>query len=118
MYVSLPTDRGNIFLDVYYSEPEKKFFIRNGSTTYTDYGDEDVESLGHVSERHERFKKKPVPSELRWAVFERDNFTCSDCGSRRFLQVDHVLPEVRGGKTELDNLQTLCAQCNRSKGCQ
>ena len=28
----------------------------------------------------------------------------------------HVYPEVRGGSSELDNLQTLCRPCNSIKG--
>lgn len=63
-------------------------------------------------------RKTPIPQELRWAVFERDGFTCRTpgCGSRRFLQADHVVAESRGGPTTLDNLQTLCRSCNARKG--
>ena len=31
------------------------------------------------------------------------------------LEVDHIVPVSKGGKTEADNLQTLCWRCNRSK---
>jgi hypothetical protein len=60
--------------------------------------------------------KRSIPADLRWAVWERDNFTCQFCGTRRRLSVDHIIPESQGGKTELDNLQTLCVPCNSSKG--
>ena len=53
---------------------------------------------------------------IRWEIWERDNFTCLMCGSRRFLQVDHVYPKSRGGPTLLENLGTLCKSCNASKG--
>lgn len=33
----------------------------------------------------------------RWQVWNRDNFTCLCCGSRMFLEVDHVVPFARGG---------------------
>lgn len=59
--------------------------------------------------------KKPIPAEMRWAVWERDNYTCLKCGTRQHLAVDHIIPESKGGPTELDNLQTLCTPCNRRK---
>lgn len=60
--------------------------------------------------------KQPIPASLRWEIWERDNFTCQKCGARRFLQVDHIKPEVKGGETIDSNLQTLCKPCNVKKG--
>src|SRR5581483_151964 len=57
----------------------------------------------------------PIPSELRRAVFERDGGRCVECGSNFDLQYDHVLPVALGGATTLENLQLLCAECNRRK---
>jgi hypothetical protein len=54
----------------------------------------------------------------RFFVFKRDEFTCVKCGrSGRGikLEVDHVTPVSRGGTDALDNLQTLCFDCNRGK---
>ncbi len=52
----------------------------------------------------------------RAEVFERDNFTCRYCGSKpERLQCDHVVPVVRGGSNETDNLATACKPCNQSK---
>lgn len=61
-------------------------------------------------------RKTPIPTYLRWQVFERDNFTCQHCGARRYLEVDHIIPESKGGPTTLANFQTLCGDCNRKKG--
>ena len=60
--------------------------------------------------------KAAIPDVLRWEVWERDNFTCQRCDTRRDLSIDHVMPESKGGSLELDNLQTLCRSCNSSKG--
>lgn len=63
-----------------------------------------------------RSKKEPIPPDIRWAVWERDNFTCKHCGSRKNLTVDHIVPESKGGKMTMENAQTLCKSCNSRKG--
>jgi len=62
--------------------------------------------------------KQSIPPEIRWAVWERDNFTCQVCGTRKYLSIDHIHPESKGGSLELSNLQTLCCKCNSKKGCR
>jgi 5-methylcytosine-specific restriction endonuclease McrA len=57
----------------------------------------------------------PIPTELRRAVFERDGGRCVECDSNFDLQYDHVLPVALGGATTIENLQLLCADCNRRK---
>lgn len=63
-----------------------------------------------------RKRKEVIPASLRWSVFERDNFTCQNCGSRKNLTIDHVVPESKGGGLTMDNTQTLCKSCNSRKG--
>jgi hypothetical protein len=67
-----------------------------------------------------RSKKAKIPWRLRYDVFERDKHTCQSCGAKRKdgvdLQVDHIKPESKGGKMNMDNLQTLCKECNVGKG--
>ena len=58
---------------------------------------------------------------LRWHVLQRDRFTCCACGASPAstpgveLHVDHIVPWSVGGKTTIDNLQTLCSTCNLGK---
>lgn len=62
------------------------------------------------------FKKQLIPEQLRWQVFERDEFRCRHCSSRTMLRADHIIAESKGGDLVLDNLQTLCNRCNSKKG--
>ena len=41
---------------------------------------------------------------------------CCYCGSTRNLAVDHLVPRIRGGADESDNLIWACRSCNSSKG--
>ena len=58
---------------------------------------------------------------LKFKVMRRDRFCCCYCGTSPansvgvLLHVDHVVPWSKGGETTLDNLQTLCEQCNLGK---
>ena len=65
-------------------------------------------------------ERKKLSSKLRFQVFKRDNYTCQICGRSAQdgvqLHCDHIKPVAKGGKTELDNLQTLCQECNLGKG--
>lgn len=59
---------------------------------------------------------------LRFRVFMRDRFRYVACGRSPAmhlnieLHADHILAVANGGKTNLDNLQTLCQDCNLGKG--
>lgn len=58
---------------------------------------------------------------LREQIKKRDHYTCCICGNsiqkepNLLLEIDHIIPVSKGGKTTEDNLQTLCWKCNRSK---
>jgi 5-methylcytosine-specific restriction endonuclease McrA len=65
--------------------------------------------------------------ELRRQVYERDEWTCRDCGvhchnkiqSRnergRRIQAHHIVSRRDGGKDEIDNLMTLCMSCHMKR---
>ena len=57
-----------------------------------------------------------VSNKMRFAVYERDGNKCCKCGATRNLEVDHIIPIAKGGKSTFDNLQTLCHRCNVEKG--
>lgn len=55
----------------------------------------------------------------RQNIFLRDKNTCQYC-QRKFkrseLNIDHVIPMSRGGKTTWDNIVCSCLTCNNQKG--
>lgn len=67
------------------------------------------------AEENGRPTRTHISDELRRAVYERDGGCCVQCGSSFNLQYDHILPVALGGATTLENLQLLCADCNRRK---
>jgi 5-methylcytosine-specific restriction endonuclease McrA len=59
------------------------------------------------------------PAFTRFNVFLRDRFGCQYCGhgfATERLTFDHVVPRVRGGRTEWTNVVTACEPCNLRKG--
>ncbi|KAF0133244.1 MAG: hypothetical protein FD145_1389 [Candidatus Saganbacteria bacterium] len=62
-----------------------------------------------------------IPLSMRIRVLDRDNFRCVFCGRSPTtdigikLHIDHITPFSKGGKTTIDNLQTLCQECNLGK---
>lgn len=65
-------------------------------------------------------KRGNISKKLRFLVFERDNYTCQACGKSPKedgvkLSPDHIVPVDWGGETTLENLQSLCRECNEGK---
>ena len=62
----------------------------------------------------------PVPyRQNKHVLFGQQEGRCNGCRSEfpfRILEVDHVIPQRVGGGDQLENLQLLCAHCNRVKG--
>ena len=61
-------------------------------------------------------RRGPIPESVRREVFRRDGGRCANCDSAELLQFDHVIPVALGGSSTAENLQLLCAPCNRAKG--
>jgi 5-methylcytosine-specific restriction endonuclease McrA len=84
----------------------------------------DTNSLQELSVRPNRTEVdcREVRPGLRFKVFMRDRFRCVACGRSPAthlnieLHADHVLAVANGGKTTLENLQSLCQDCNLGKG--
>jgi 5-methylcytosine-specific restriction endonuclease McrA len=77
---------------------------------------------------YDRLPRREV-SFSRKNIFERDKYTCQYCGDKpkdrrtalkwmekKILNLDHVVPRSRGGKTTWDNIVSACYSCNTKKG--
>lgn len=54
----------------------------------------------------------------RETLFERDKYCCQYCGNYYedvHLNMDHVIPRDRGGRTSWENIVTSCIKCNTRK---
>ena len=61
------------------------------------------------------------PKGLKQELMKRQDNTCVYCGYRRIartLDIDHMIPAVRGGPNDVSNLQVICRPCNQRKGLQ
>jgi len=55
----------------------------------------------------------------RLNIYSRDKSTCQYCGrrpARAELNLDHVIPRVKGGVTSWENVVCSCVPCNLRKG--
>lgn len=64
--------------------------------------------MARSSRRDYRWKK------TRLRVLARDSHTCAYCGDVA-NEVDHIIPLVRGGSDDMENLVACCRSCNSSK---
>lgn len=81
---------------------------------------ENVDNI-YKKEKTSGYQRVKLTKQIRESILARDNWTCQRCGNSVYnepnllLEVDHIIPISKGGKTEPNNLQTLCWRCNRSK---
>jgi len=64
-----------------------------------------------------KVERGKVTNKMRFAIYERDGYRCCKCHKYNVnLEIDHIIPISKGGKSTWDNLQTLCHECNIKKG--
>jgi hypothetical protein len=99
---------------------KKALILAYNSINVNDTESDISESLKIVTENKPSKILRVEPSiRTRFLVFKRDQFTCVFCGRSGLgvrLEVDHKIPLSKGGSNRIENLQTLCFECNRGKG--
>ncbi len=115
---------------LYESEPNHGWMFHMSEKVWVDMGDfgdalvaarerfdPDMKTLRLLHPK--RVARKITPT-LRFEVLKRDGYKCQLCGNGAStgsrLHIDHKQPIAKGGSSKLDNLWTLCADCNHGKG--
>ncbi len=63
--------------------------------------------------------KRLFDNNQKIVIWRRDDGSCKMCNCAvefNEMHADHVIPHSKGGKTTIENGQTLCASCNLKKG--
>jgi len=63
---------------------------------------------------HNYTPRKPS-KKLTSLILAKYDYKCTICDSTDNLQIDHIFPYSKGGKTVMNNLTVLCSKCNRNK---
>lgn len=66
-----------------------------------------------------KYSKKINKNAIRKALIEKYGPNCFYCGTEfQYLEdisVDHLIPQVKGGSNEMENLRPACFYCNNKK---
>lgn len=92
---------------------KRKYAFKDLTIIYNDWKN------GNKFEETKKQERKIMNDDIRYNVLKRDNYSCQICGATAKdgakLHVDHIIPVSKGGKTVMNNLQTLCERCNIGK---
>lgn len=123
--VKHPVVKFQIFVKIYLTNIQGKYLSGKSGTFYLTDVEDLIEKVndktnGRFSDEKiwksiSAVERAKVSNKLRFAVYDRDKNRCVKCGSRSNLEIDHIIPISKGGKTEFSNLQTLCKNCNQKK---
>ena len=115
-------DDTSIEIELYYESPKQvntytKTIHADYRTLVNAHSEANRREATRIAAQQERLR---LSASLRYQVLQKDRFRCQICGATKEdgvkLHVDHILPISKGGKTELNNLRTLCDRCNLGKG--
>lgn len=97
----------------------KKYKINN-TENYGKVGDKHWNWQGGITPENMRIRQSLEYKLWRTAVFERDNYTCVECGDSTSgnLEADHIKPFCRYPelRLEVSNGRTFCKSCHRENG--
>ncbi len=107
-----------------YTSPKKRNHYSEHTTFYPATFNEICERIFMQQQRRKEADKERarMTPALRYQILLRDGFRCQICGRGAEdgvkLHIDHIKPVKLNGKSDPENLRTLCELCNIGKGCQ
>ena len=77
-----------------------------------------VRESNRLARLRRRFRFSKSPELEPWRKWWREHAAkgCAVCGSTKRLNIDHIVPRIKGGTDDFDNLQILCKVHNGEKG--
>lgn len=63
-------------------------------------------------------KRKNFNNRKTYLLKKYNNFTCESCNQKKEsneLEIDHIIPLIKGGTNDYSNLQVLCIDCHLNK---
>lgn len=106
----------NSFIHRYQIDDESYIQIRKFHTHQRPHHMESESLIPPMPGDKNKLSAKPLYKKQKERILERDGGRCVKCGATEKLHIDHVIPVSKGGTSDDDNLQVLCATCNCSKG--
>lgn len=78
-----------------------------------DLGLSELNPAKTAAPRKRRVNSQFSKAQQRREVFAKANNKCQNCGSHHALEIDHIIPQAKGGSSETENLRVLCRHCNQ-----
>ena len=84
----------------------------------------------HVREKYKnqkKTKKQHIPKKLKNMIWDKYIgkekgiglcYSCNEEIDSKNFEAGHIIPEAKGGPTNVDNLRPICSCCNKSMGTQ
>jgi hypothetical protein len=102
-------------------EEEKEVFLRIKKITYEEQLElsglratvANLEAIIEFPKSGQR--REPIPESVKLLVWTRDSGSCVQCGSKKNIHFDHIIPVAKGGGNIEANIQILCQICNLRK---
>jgi len=92
------------------NNPEKIKLINRNS-----YQRSPEQFINNAHNRYAKIKNVDRRTVTKKELRRIQQMPCIYCGSRKLIEIDHIIPIARGGRHAIGNLAPACRACNRNK---
>lgn len=96
-------------------EWSRRWYAENGLAWVREWRAKHPEKVREANHRRRAAVRSGSPDATK-RIAELLQEPCAYCGSTERIEVDHIVPLIRGGRHVPENLAPACITCNRSKG--